>query len=43
MQYIDKVILEETNAGLLWAHFSDEEVSFSLFQISPMKAPGPDG
>lgn len=35
-------ILAETNEGLCRA-FSDEEIGDSLFQIGPLKAPGPDG
>jgi hypothetical protein len=35
-------ITEEMNINLC-KDFSDEEISTTLFQIGPIKAPGPDG
>jgi hypothetical protein len=37
-----RCISEETNASLCKG-FSEEEISDALFQIGPLKAPGPDG
>jgi hypothetical protein len=38
----DELITEEMN-GDLCKEFIDEEISDALFQIGPLKAPGPDG
>lgn len=35
-------VMEEMNA-LLCKEFTEQEVSDTLFQIGPLKAPGPDG
>ena len=39
---MDQCITEDMNDELCKA-FSEEEVSNALFQIGPLKAPGPDG
>ena len=36
------VISEEDNIKL-YAPFSEKEISYALFQIGPLKSPGPDG
>jgi hypothetical protein len=38
----DKVISDEVNVNLCLL-FSEEEISDAIFQIGPLKAPGPDG
>jgi hypothetical protein len=42
VQLFRPMITEEMNAELC-KEFSDEEISDTLFQIGPLKAPGPDG
>jgi hypothetical protein len=42
LHLFEPVISEETNSDLC-KKFSEEEVSDVLFQIGPLKAPGPDG
>jgi hypothetical protein len=39
---IEPIINHDAN-GSLCAEFSDEEISFAMFQIGPLKAPGSDG
>jgi hypothetical protein len=42
LNLIHTLVLEETNKQLC-KPFSDEEIGDALFQIGPIKAPGPDG
>lgn len=42
MELFDVVITDEMNADLC-KPYSQEEISDALFQIGPLKAPGPDG
>jgi hypothetical protein len=39
---LQPIISQEMNAGLC-KEFPDEEISNAMFQIGPVKAPGPDG
>jgi hypothetical protein len=38
----ERVVIEDTNQSLC-NEFTEEEISNALFQIDPLKAPGPDG
>jgi hypothetical protein len=40
--FFQQKVDDQTNESLC-APFTDEEISFALFQIGPSKAPGPDG
>ena len=42
LNLLDNVVTEEMNESLC-RQFSAEEISDALFQIGPLKAPGPDG
>jgi hypothetical protein len=42
LQFFEERISDETNDGLC-KDFSDQEISDALFQIGPIKVPGPDG
>jgi hypothetical protein len=42
LNLLDTVVTEEMNESLC-RQFSAEEISDALFQIGPLKAPGPDG
>ena len=42
LELINPVVTEEDNTKLC-APFTDKEISDALFQIGPLKAPGPDG
>ena len=39
---LEAKVTEQDNVRLC-AHFSNKEISYALFQIGPLKAPGPDG
>ena len=42
LDLINQVVTEEDNAKLC-APFTEKEISDALFQIRPLKSPGPDG
>ena len=42
LQHVPKSVTDDMNVNLC-APFSEKEVSDALFQIGPLKAPGPDG
>ena len=42
LDLLEQTVTEEDNAKLC-AVFSDKEISDAMFQIGPLKAPGPDG
>lgn len=42
LDLLEELVTEDDNVKLC-APFTDKEISDALFQIGPLKAPGPDG